>query len=144
MDTQFTVKGRLLIEVIRANGTRDLIEKDNLVVTTGLGFIASRMKDASATAMSHMAIGSSSTAPAAGNTTLGSELGRVDLTSTTVTNSQVAYVATFPAGTGTGTIEEAGLFNATPAGTMLSRALTGTITKGAGDAIIITWTITVS
>ena len=52
-------------------------EVDNLVVTDGKGYVASRMKDASATAMSHMAIGSGSTAAAAGNSALGSELGRV-------------------------------------------------------------------
>ena len=76
----------------------------NLVVTTGKNYIASRMKDASATAMSHMAIGTGSTAAAAGNTALASEAGRVALTSTTVTNNAVAYVATFAAGTGTGAI----------------------------------------
>ncbi len=59
-------------------------EVDNIVVTAGKGYVASRMKDATATAMSHMAIGTSSTAAAAGNTTLGSESARVGLTSTTV------------------------------------------------------------
>ena len=59
------------------------------------------MKDTTASAMSHMAIGTGSTAAAAGNTALGSEAGRVALTSTTVTANAVAYVATFGAGTGT-------------------------------------------
>ena len=56
------------------------------------------MKDASATAMSHMAIGTGSTAAAAGDAALGNEAGRVALTSTTVTSNAVAYVATFAAG----------------------------------------------
>ena len=38
-------------------------EVNNLVVTDGKEYVASRMKDATATAMSHMAIGSGSTAP---------------------------------------------------------------------------------
>ena len=58
----------------------------NLVVTTGLNYIASRMKDASATAMTHMALGSGTTAAAAGQTDLVTLLGaREALDSTTVT-----------------------------------------------------------
>ena len=59
-------------------------EVPNLVVTAGKGYVASRMKDASATAMSHMAIGSGSTAAAASDTALGSQLARTGLTSTSV------------------------------------------------------------
>ena len=79
-------------------------EVDNLVVTAGKGYVASRMKDATATAMSHMAIGSGSTAAAASDTALGNQLGRVALTSTAVSNAVVTYTATFGAGTGTGIV----------------------------------------
>jgi hypothetical protein len=119
-------------------------EIKNLVVTTGKNFIASRMKDATATAMTHMAIGSGTTAAAVGDTTLGTELGRVALTSTTVTTNNVAYVATFPAGTGTGAVTEAGLFNAVSAGTLLCRTVFSVINKGAADTLGITWTVTVN
>jgi hypothetical protein len=119
-------------------------EIKNLVVTTGKNFIASRMKDTTDTAMSHMAIGTGTTAAAAGDTTLGTEAGRVALTSTTVTTNNVAYVATFPAGTGTGAITEAGLFNASSSGTMLCRTVFSVINKGAADTLGITWTVTVN
>ena len=75
----------------------------NLVVTTGLAYIASRMKDATATAMTHMTVGTGNTAAAAGNTALETQLGsRVALTSTTVTSNSIAYVASFGAGVATG------------------------------------------
>jgi hypothetical protein len=119
-------------------------EFKNLVVTTGKAFIASRMKDATATAMTHMAVGSGTTAAAVGDTTLGTELGRVSLTSTTVTSNAVAYVATFPAGTGTGAVTEAGLFNAGSSGTLLCRTVFSVINKGAADTLGITWTVTVN
>lgn len=119
-------------------------EIKNLVVTTGKNFIASRMKDATATAMSHMAIGTGTVAAAVGDTTLGTEAGRVALTSTTVTNNNVAYAATFPAGTGTGAITEAGILNASSAGTLLCRTVFSVINKGAADTLGITWTVTVS
>jgi hypothetical protein len=119
-------------------------EVKNLVVTVGKNFIASRMKDTTDTAMSHMAIGSGTTAAAVGDTALGNELGRVSLTSTTVTTNNVAYVATFPAGTGTGAVTEAGLFNASSSGTLLCRTVFSVINKGAADTLGITWTVTVN
>ncbi len=137
--------GELRITVTNPEGNvKQEVVVPNLVVTVGKNFIASRMKDATATAMTHMAIGSGTTAAAAGDTTLGTELGRVALTSTTVTANAVAYVATFPAGTGTGAVTEAGLFNASSAGTLLCRTVFSVINKGAADTLGITWTVTVN
>ena len=119
-------------------------EIKNLVVTTGKNFIASRMKDTTEDAMSHMAIGSGTTAANVADTALETSLGRVSLTSTTVTNNNVAYVATFPAGTGTGAVTEAGLFNASSGGDMLCRTVFSVINKGAADTLGITWTVTVN
>lgn len=116
----------------------------NLVVDTGLAYIAGRMKDTSDAAMTHMAVGTDNTAAAAGNTALGSELDIQALTSTTVTANSVAYVATYAAGTGTGALTEAGIFNAASSGTMLCRTVFAVINKGAADSMTVTWTITIS
>jgi hypothetical protein len=137
-------KGDVKIEITRADGTKETKEIKNLVVSTGLNYIVSRMKDATATAMSHMAIGSGNAAAAAGNTGLGTELGRVALTSTTVSNNTIQYVASFGAGVGTGSITEAGIFNANSSGTMLCRTVFGVVTKDTGDSMTVTWTVTVS
>jgi chloramphenicol 3-O-phosphotransferase len=137
--------GELRITVTSPEGNvKQEVVVPNLVVTAGKGYIASRMKDTTATAMSHMAIGTGSTAAAVGDTTLGTEAGRVSLTSTTVTANAVAYVATFPAGTGTGAITEAGIFNASSSGTLLCRTVFSVINKGAADTLGITWTVTVN
>jgi len=119
-------------------------EVPNLVVTAGKEYVASRIKDATATAMSHMAIGTGSTAAAASQTALGSESARTGLTSTTVSGADIVYVDTFAAGTGTGAITEAGIFNASSSGTMLCRTVFSVVNKGASDAMTITWTVTVS
>lgn len=142
-------KGTLTLVLTDENGNVKQQDEHNLVVSTGLAYIASRMKDATATAMSHMAVGSGATAAAAANTALGSELGRVALTSTTivttsVTNDAVQYVATFAAGTGTGAVTEAGIFNNVSAGTMLCRTVFAVINKGALDTLTITWKVTVA
>ena len=119
---------------------------DNLVVDSGLDYIASRMKDATVTAMSHMEVGTDNTAAASGDTTLGSAVGssRTSLTSTTVTDNAVEYICTFGAGTGTGALTEAGIFNASSAGDMLCRTVFSVINKGASDSMTITWTVTIS
>lgn len=140
LNDDFVMKGRVSIAV----NDEVVQEIDNLVVTAGKGYVASRMEGTSANVMSHMAVGTGSTAAAASDTALGSELDRNALTSTTVTNNEVAYVCTYAAGDATGAITEAGLFNASSGGTMLCRTVFSVVNKGASDAMTITWTVTVS
>ena len=143
INDQLKMKGSLQVrlndEVVR--------EVDNLVVTAGKGYVASRMKSdvsGGSAIMSHMAIGSGSTSAAAGDTALGSQLGRVALTSTGISGAVLTYTASFAAGTGTGAVTEAGLFNASSSGTMLCRTVFSVVNKGSSDSMTITWTVTVS
>jgi hypothetical protein len=125
-------------------------EIHNLVVTTGLNFIAARLKGATpaATEMTHMAVGTGTVAAALANTTLGTELARAALTTSGGTvgasPATITYACTFPGGTGTGALTEAGVFSASSAGTMMCRTVFSAINKAAGDSLTITWTITVS
>lgn len=150
----------MLTESLKLTGEVDLVLRGadgrikdarnvkNLVVTTGLAFIASRMVGTAKAVMSHMALGSSSTAAAAGQTDLGSILGsREALDSTTIVGAnltQVQYVASFEAGDATGAVVEAGLFNASTAGDMLCRTVFSVVNKDANDTLTVTWTITLS
>lgn len=118
-------------------------ETENLVVTAGKNWVADRMNNAN-TVMTHMAVGTGTTAAAAGNTALVTETDRNALTSTTVTNNAVAYVATWAAGDATAALTEAGLFDAASSGDMLARTVFSVVNKGAADSMTITWTITVS
>ena len=138
------VTGNLKVQIFDKTGAlKEERELKNLVVTTGKTFIAARMVG-TPTAMSNMAVGSGSTAASASDTALGAELGRVALTSATSATTVVTYVATFGAGVGTGSVTEAGIFNASSAGTMLCRTVFSVINKGADDAMSVTWQITVS
>ena len=141
------MRGRLTIVVTAPDGSvKDDQTVENLVVTTGKNYVASRMAGTSANVMSHMAIGTGSTAAAAADTTLGTESARVSLTSTTNNNNDVVYVATFPANTpaSAAAITEAGLFNASSGGTMLCRTVFAQVNKQTADALTITWTVTAS
>jgi hypothetical protein len=116
----------------------------NLIVDTGLNFICDRMKD-DETAMTHMALGSGTTAPAAGDTSLESQLGsREALDSSTVTNNQIVFVASFEASDATGAVTEAGIFNAASGGTMLCRTVFSVVNKAADDTLTVNWTITLT
>ena len=140
--------GKLRVVVTDKNGNvKTDFETDNLVTTVGKNYIAARMTDtAQPTDMSHMAVGTDSTGAAVGDTTLGTEVGRVALTGGegSPSTNTIVYTATFGAGTGTGILREAGIFNAGAAGTMLCRTVFDTVTKGADDSVTITWTITIS
>ena len=103
MEDKLKLKGDVFITVKDKDGNvKEERHEKNLVVTTGLNFICSRMKDTTAGAMSHMGLGSGTTA-AAGDTDLGSLLGsREALDSTTVSSNTITYVASFEAGDATG------------------------------------------
>lgn len=132
----------------------------NIVVTVGKQWIAARMKDTGIPAqMSHMAVGGTptvtnpaKTTPVVGDTTLTStgglseiSLARVALSTAggTVSGAVVTYNATFAAGTGTGSLIEAGIFNASTGGTMLCKTSFDVVNKAANDSIAITWTVTI-
>lgn len=147
VNDQVKLTGELHVVVTGQDGiVKEDITIPNLVVTTGKNFIASRMTGSASNVMSHMAIGSGTVDPVAGDVALGTELGRVALTTAggVATNATVEYVGSFPAGTGTGAVTEAGIFNASSAGTMLCRTKFPVVNKDVNDSIAITWRVTVN
>lgn len=144
INDKLKLSGDVKIELIDQNGhIKETREIKNLVVSTGLTFICSRMADTSSNVMSHMALGSGTTAAAANQTDLVSILGsREALDSTSASSNTITYIASFSAGTSTGAVTEAGLFNASSGGTMLCRTVFSVVNKGAQDILNITWVIT--
>ncbi len=146
--------GRLSIQLTDADGNlKESREVPNVVVDTGKAFIAQSMQKTTVNtpvAMTHMGIGTGSLNPTStAQTALGTEIGtRSSVTATnvttTVTNDTAQYVATFAAGNGTGAVTEAGVFNASSAGTMLCRTVFSVINKGDNDTLTITWKVTVA
>ena len=140
------VQGNLIIIKTTGDGVEDRIEHKNLVVSVGKTNIAARMAGNTAAVMSHMAIGTGNTAAVVGDTTLSTELSRVALTVAggTPSSNTVTYSASYPAGTGTGALTEAGVFNASSSGTLLCRTVFPVINKQAADSIVITWVISIT
>ena len=139
VNDNFNLQGALTIalnnEVVR--------EVPNLVVTAGKNWVAQRMNNVN-TVMTHMAVGTGTTQALAAQTALVSENDRNALTSTTVTNNTIIYVATWAAGDATAALTEAGVFDASSGGDMLCRTVFSVVNKATADSMTITWTITVS
>lgn len=144
-----TPTGIVTLQLFNFHG--DIIKQHtvkNLVVTTGLQFIAARMGETNRpTQMTHMAVGTNATAANLTNDQLLTQQGnRVPLTTAggTVSGAQRTYNSVFGVGISTGALVEAGIFNAATGGTMLCRTTFPVINKGANDTLAITWVITVS
>jgi hypothetical protein len=142
LNDKLSLTGALTISV---NGevVRDI---KNLVVTSGKELVAQNLQGGSVVPVTHMGVGTGSTAAAVGDAALEAELDRNALTTSGGTHSgaQVSYECTWLAGDGTGAITEAGLFTADTGGTMLARTVFPVVNKGADDTITIAWTVTIS
>lgn len=146
--------GRVHVKHIR-NG-KIIFEKDlgkNLVTSVGKAAIAALVGNTgSVPAFTYLALGTSSTAAAIGDTALGAEItdtgltrtsAAISRTTTTVTNDTLNLVVTFTS-TGAKTVQEIGILNNTLAsGTsiLLARKLTGAITVANTDQIVATYTV---
>lgn len=143
---QLIVRGELRVVLRGPDGkVKERRRVRNLIVTAGKNHIADQLSSSpSGSAMSHMAVGTGSTAPAAGDTTLGAEIDRNALTSRTDSTNVVTYVGDWAAGDATNSaIAEAGIFNASSSGAMLGRATFTSVNKTASDTLQITWTVTI-
>jgi|PlaIllAssembly_1097288.scaffolds.fasta_scaffold557380_1 hypothetical protein len=145
------LRGDVHFQLYDQNGDLKMEREDkNMVVTAGLGHVTSRLIGTAQAVMGWMEVGTDATAAATAQTTLVAAVGgsRTALTgsagtqqTTTLTNDTVQFVCTFGAGVGTGALVEAGVFNASSAGTMMCRTVFSVINKGALDSLTITWKV---
>ncbi len=144
-ESQTTIQGHLSIVLTDAEGNvKDTREVDNLVTTVGKNNVAAQLLAAPGVATpTHLAIGTGAVAAAVGDTTLGTEVARMALTSKTRSTNVVTMVGDFAAGTGTGTITEAGPLNAATTGDLYARVVFAGVSKLAADTLKITYTLTV-
>ena len=149
IETSDTLKMRGDLVITKTNtltGVLSQYEHKNTIVTVGKTNIAARMAGNTVPVMSHMAVGTGNTTVSLADTTLSAELARVSLGTAggTPSSNTVTYSATFPAGTGTGALQEAGVFNDVSSGTMMCRTVFPVINKQAADSITITWVVSIS
>lgn len=144
------IKGQIDFEIRGVDGkVRDRWTVYNSVVNAGFAQLALLAGDASATPFTYLELGTSSTAVAAAQTALQAAIttggleraaATVSRVTTTVTNDTLQLVKTWTS-SASHTVEEVGIFNASSAGTMLARALTGTKTVASGETLTGTYKV---
>lgn len=129
----------------------DIIESKNLVVNTGgalgLDLIIGAGGTAFNNANAYIGIGDSNTAPAVGQTDLQAATNKLRKAMQATFPSRASQVVTFESIFGTSDAnwswEEIGLFNASTAGTMFSRALVSSpFTKTSAISVTVDYTLT--
>lgn len=134
-------KGQVTLVLRGPDGKVKKIQKSNTVTTAGKAVLADRLLAAPTLGVpTHIAVGTGT--PAA--TLLGAEIARIALGTKTRSTNVVTMTATFAAGTGTGALTEAGIFDVVTANTvnMHLSASYAVINKAAGDTLDVTWTWT--
>lgn len=119
-----------------------------IVVNGGKDYITGLIKQTNNTEPSFVEIGTGTTAEAATQTALVTPVesrtaGTTSQVTTTTTNDTYRVVGTVTA-TAQRIVRESGLFTASSAGTMVTRALFATVTIEIGDSIQMTWEVRLS
>lgn len=145
--------GIFTLEIRRKDGSIESFKQRNTIVSAGKAGLASRINGSGAeAAFTYLAVGTGSTSVSAGDTTLGTELASdglsraaatVSRTTTSVTNDTARLSVTFSV-SGTQTLREVGVFNASSAGTMLCRTVFAAVTVNNGDSLTINYDIQAS
>jgi len=141
------MSGIMVAELFGPDGKlKERKEVHNTVTTLAHAMVADQFDDTPAIAVPDwMEVGTGS-GQGAGDSILDSYIAgsRTANDSATTTAGAVAYICTFGAGTGTGAITEAGLFNVVTQNTtdLIVYASFSVVNKGADDSLVITWTIT--
>ena len=141
MNNKFGLRGHLRVW----KGEELVIDTDNLITDAGLEEVAKLIGSGlNGTSFGYIAFGTGTTVEANTDTTLETEIDRVqatiELDTTNVSNDTVKLTATHTA-SGTEGITEYGIFNAGSGGTMLSRKVKDVVNLSAGESITIEWKI---
>ena len=140
---KITVKGEVTITLRDEKGEiKKQVKLPNLVTTIGKNEMAKLLANSSGFARpSHISVGTDNSAPAVGDTALGTEILRKPIATTGALGNKVTYTVSFLPGEATALLEEAGLFDAAAAGDMWARFLTGSFNKGANDTLDLSWSL---
>lgn len=160
VEDNFAIDGYTTVQVRRWNKEtnsygqwQDIIRnKHNLFLDAGKDFLSAQMftnTSAGTRGAGFIALTENGTAPAAGDTTLTSEittngLGRADATTKTHSagSSTTVIEHTFTASGAFSTVQKSALFNASSSGTMVCENTFTSTALATNDQIKVTWTIT--
>ena len=140
------IKGSFMATLRHKDGSVEVRRKDNLILNVGFDFICDAIANsARGDVMGYTAVGTGTTAVAATQTALVSELARLAATYAHTTGTKVFTLTTyFAAGVATGAITEAGICNASSGGTFLDCVVFDVINKASDDELTTNFQFTLS
>lgn len=141
------IKGSLILTLKHKDGSVEVRRKDNLILNVGFDFIANAIGSANSrpAVIGYTAVGTGTTAVAASQTSLVTELARKAATYSHTTGTKVfSFTTYFAAGEATGAITEAGVCNASSGGIFLDRVTFAVINKAADDELTTNFQFTLS
>lgn len=150
-ESQISLKGiyTFTLKDVETGAERQIV-KENLIMTAGKAYIMARLmadQVVPGLKITHTAVGTGTTAPAAGDTQLQTETFR-KVTASATNSTNVGYLSAYYTATEvTGTFREVGLFingtGAANSGTLFSRVAVN-ITKSATETLTIDYNLTLS
>ena len=144
MQSPITIRGIITARLFGPDGelTQETVT-ENIITNTGRALIIDRLQAAGVAVPDYIAIGTGTNAAAAADTTLQTEVARAQATLSQPDAYTDRAVYTFAAGTGTGTITEAGRLNAASTGVLVARGILGSsVVKTASDSLQMTYDLT--
>ena len=140
------VRGMVQMVLRREDGSGLYVAHENLITTKGFDLVCDVLgKNAQPGDLTHIGIGTGTTAAAVAQTALVTQNARAVAAYAHVAGTKVfTMVVTFAPATGTGAITEAGCFNAANSGTMFNRVVFAAVNKAAADSLTVTFTFTFS
>lgn len=146
------IRMRGFIEMELRNPQGHILEKrtiNNVIVTAGRRWVLQQIASseiATAQSISHLAVGTGTTAPATSDSALGGENLRKAIgtfTTANLTSNPPSWLAavSFATNEANTTLGEVGLFNSNANGTMLGRATFSTINKTTSNTLSISYTV---
>ena len=152
MEVQDVIKMRGCLEIVLGDLNGNVLDRrkvENTIVTTGRKWVLRQLSSANivtSESISHMAIGTTTTAPATSDSALGGETTRnaiVSFTTTNLSSNPPSWRAecSFASNEGNTTLAEVGLFNSSANGTMLGRATFATLNKTTSNTLSISYTV---
>lgn len=140
------VRGDLTLILERPDGTKKVTQNKNMILNGGFDFICDAIGNPSrGNPISHIALGTSTTAADPAQTGLLTEIARLSGTYSHTTNTKYfTLTAAFPAGVATGNITEACVVNAGSGGTKLNRLTFTAVDKQPDDTLMAIFTFTLA
>lgn len=152
LNDKLNIKGK--VKLIFTNVKTGKVRKyayHNVFVTFGKNAIAQRLSGQSVGDITYCALGTNTTAPALGDTAMGTELVRKLVSVRSYSGNVATFQTYFTTSEGNGTLKEAGLFGNGVGRTASGTADTGQMfchvainrTKTSNDTLSLVWTVTI-